>query len=428
MKLGQAFARAFRRIYVRPPEPIPPEHRRLLWLVGAGSIIANYDVSLYGMALLQIQTSFGLPENRIADVNAMFRLGVLPAMLLAYMADIVGRRLLLLVTLAGATVATLWTSFAQSTEEFILAQLLARAFIYTEELICVVVIAEEFNERVRGWGLGALGALGGLGAGLAAVAFAFVGLLPYGWRALYFLGAFPLLYLLWLRRRLPETKRFKAEAQSRELWRPLIALFTNYPGRMTLLILMAIPAAFASANIVTFQSKFLQATHGWHPAQVSTMVVVGGLVAILGATTAGTLSDRFGRRVVLSAALVAFVVSFAAFYGFASGPILVPLWIVGIFAFLMCDVLIGALSAELFPTSHRTLASAVRYLFWILAGSLSLYLEGPIYDMFESHGRAVALLLLPAPLALIPIWFLPEPAQKSLEDVSAERIVETKIA
>jgi putative MFS transporter len=421
MTIAQVLGRAFRRIYVRPPEPIPPEHRRLLWLVGAGTLIANYDVSLYGMALQQIQTSFGIAENRIADVNAMFRLGVLPALALAYAADIVGRRLMLLLTLAGATLATVWTSFAQSTGEFVTAQLLARAFIYTEELICVVVIAEEFNERVRGWGIGALGALGGIGAGSAAGAFAAVDLLPYGWRALYFLGAIPLLYVLWLRRRLRETKRFIAAEHRHELLRPLIALFANYPGRMALLTAMALPAAFASANVVTFQSKFLQSAHGWHPAQVSVLVIVGGVVAILGATTAGTLSDRFGRRAVLSAAILVFVACFGLFYGAAGGAVIVPLWIAGIFAFLMCDVLIGALSAELFPTSHRSLASAVRYVFWILAGSLSLYLEGALHDRVGSHGAAVALLLLPAPLALIPIWFLPEPARKSLDDVAAER-------
>jgi MFS family permease len=421
MKPGQLFARAFRRIYVRPPEPIPPEHRRLLWLVGAGTIIANYDVTLYGMALLQIQTTFGIAENRIADVNALFRLGVLPAMALAYMADIIGRRLLLLATLAGATVATVWTSFAQTTEEFIIAQLLARAFIYTEELICVVVIAEEFNERVRGWGIGALGALGALGAGLGAIAFAAVNVLPYGWRALYFLGALPLLYVLWLRRRLPETKRFAAVRGERQLWRPLIGLITNYPGRLALLIVMALPAAFASANIVTFQSKFLQSEHGWQPAQVTVMVVIGGIIGVLGATTAGTLSDRYGRRAVLTCAILTLMVCFICFYGVVSGPLLIPFWIAGIFAFLMCNVLFDALSAELFPTSHRSIASAVRYFFWIMAGSLALYLEGPLYDIVGSHGAAVALLILPAPLTLIPLWFLPEPAMKSLDDIAAER-------
>jgi MFS family permease len=421
MSISQTLSRAFYRIYVRPPEPIPPEHQRLLWLVGAGTLIANYDVTLYGMTLQQIQTTFGIPENEVASVNAIFRLGVLPALLLSYMADVIGRRLLLLTTLAGGCVATIWTSFAQSTEEFIAAQLVARAFIYTEELVCVVVIVEELNERVRGWGIGALGALGAAGAGLGAAVFGAVNILPYGWRALYFLGALPLLYILWLRRKLPETKRFQSAEHRSEVLRPLMALFANYPGRMALFIGMSLPAAFAAANISSFQSKFLQSAHGWQPWQVGLMVMTGGLIAVLGATSAGGLSDRLGRRTVLTGAILIFVVCFGSFYGFASGFAIIPLWIGGIFAFLMCDVLIGGMTAELFPTSHRSLASAVRYFFWIMAGALALFLEGPLYDRFGNHGTAIALLMLPAPLAIIPIWFLPEPAKKSLEDVAAER-------
>jgi MFS family permease len=184
---------------------------------------------------------------------------------------------------------------------------------------------------------------------------------------------------------------------------------------------MALPAAFASANIVTFQSKYLQSEHGWQPAQVTIMVVIGGIIGVLGATTAGTLSDRYGRRAVLTCAILTLMVCFICFYGLVSGPLLIPFWIAGIFAFLMCNVLFDALSAELFPTSHRSIASAVRYFFWIMAGSLALYLEGPLYDIVGSHGAAVALLILPAPLSLIPLWFLPEPAKKSLDDIAAER-------
>jgi len=421
MSIGKALSRAFYRIYARPPEPIPPEHQRLLLLVGAGTLIANYDVTLYGMTLQQIQDTFGIAENEVAGVNAIFRLGVLPALLLSYMADVIGRRLLLLTTLAGGCVATIWTAFTQSTEEFILAQLVARAFIYTEELVCIVVIVEELNERVRGWGIGALGALGAAGAGLGAGVFGAVNILPYGWRALYFIGALPLLYILWLRRNLPETKRFQRGEHHKEILRPLIALFTSYPGRMALFIAISLPAAFAAANIASFQSKFLQSAHGWRPWQVGLMVMTGGLIAVLGATSAGGLSDRLGRRTVLTGAILLFVVCFGSFYGFASGLAIIPLWIGGIFALLMCDVLIGGMTAELFPTSHRSLASAVRYFFWILAGALALFLEGPLYDYFGNHGTAIAVLMLPAPLAIIPIWFLPEPAKKSLEDVAAER-------
>ena len=96
----------FRRIYVRPPEPIPREHRNLLLLVGAAYFIAGYDVNIYGFAAKQIQQSFAIREEDIGIVIAIFRLGAVPALALAYLADRIGRRNLLMVTLAGAAVTT----------------------------------------------------------------------------------------------------------------------------------------------------------------------------------------------------------------------------------------------------------------------------------------------------------------------------------
>src|SRR5205085_10910289 len=95
-------------------------------------------------------------------------------------------------------------------------------------------------------------------------------------------------------------------------------------------------------------------------------------------------------------------------------------WVLAIYADLTCTVLIGGLTAELFPTSHRALAAGIRYLCAILIGALGFLVEGSLFDRFASHGEAIALMLIPAPLALLPIWFLPEPAAKALEVIAPE--------
>jgi putative MFS transporter len=421
MSLLQAFARAFRRIYIRPPEPIPPEHRRLLLLVGVGSFFSNYDLNVYGFAMPQIQAGLFIAEDEISTLNAIFRMGVIPALGLTYLADLIGRRTLLLITLAGAILATLATGFSQTVEQFLIAQTLARVCIYTEEMLSIVIIAEEFSERTRGWGIGALAALGAIGAGSASIVFAFVNYLPYGWRALYVVGAFPLVWLLWARRRLPETKRFERSIARGSPWTPFVELLSAYPGRLALTIAATVPFSFGIANAVIFFSKVLQSTHAWTPGQVATLTVLAGSIAIMGTLLAGALSDRYGRRFVLSLMIGVCIVSFFLFYAWASGPWLVLFWITGIFSYLAIDALVSALTAEMFPTSHRSVASGLRLLCGIVAGSIALVLEGTLYAQFESHPAAIALLILPAPLAIIPIWFLPEPARRSLEDVSAER-------
>lgn len=95
--------------------------------------------------------------------------------------------------MVGYTLLTGATAFAPDAGTFVAFQFLARAVSIAETLIAVVVIAEEFPPKHRGWGIGALGAIHACGAGLAALAFGFVDVLPHGWRDLYLVGLGPLL-------------------------------------------------------------------------------------------------------------------------------------------------------------------------------------------------------------------------------------------
>jgi len=409
-----------RRLYVRPPEPIPTDQGRLLVLVGAAYFIAGYDVNIYGFALRQIQQTFQIPEQDIGLVIVLFRLGIIPALALAWLADRIGRRKLLMITLAGAALSTVWTAFAQSLTEFIVAQTIARIFIYTEEILCMVVIAEEFSERTRGWAAGQLGALEALGGGAAALVFAFVEMLPFGWRAIYAFGAIPLLWLVWARRSLPETRRFQERDQTEKI-KPFTSLMTNYPGRLALLVCLCVLFGLAVGATVPLASAYLQGTHQWQPWQVSALTLGAGFVSILGTTTAGALSDRFGRRLIIAVTVMASAISFALFYNWASGIWLVLTWTTALFSILAANVLMTALGAELFPTSHRSLAASIRMMAALFGGLLGLLVERELFMLYGNHGPAIATLALVAPLCLVPVWFLPEPAQKTLEEISAAR-------
>ncbi|MBI1211041.1 MAG: MFS transporter [Alphaproteobacteria bacterium] len=403
------------------PGAITADQRRVLWLVGVALLLEAYDVALYALAAPQIQKAFGITEGEVGLVIFYFRLGVIPALVLAYLADVFGRRNMLMVTAAGTTVATLATAFSQDLNQFLIAQTSARVFGYAETMLCYVVIAEEFDERMRGWATGTLGALGAAGTGVAALVFSTVTLLPFGWRALFFLGAGPLLWLLWARRRLPETRRFAQRKVAATYLAPLQNLIRAYPIRLFLVITMTVPLSFASAPAVILTPKFLQSTHGWAPWQVTALILTAGLLALAGALVVGSLSDRIGRRAVLSIAVLVGVPSLASFYTWADGPWLVVFWILTIFADLTAAILIGGMAAELFPTSHRALAAGIRYLASILAGALGFLVEAALYTHTGNHGDAIALMMIPAPLVLLPIWMLPEPAAKSLETVAPER-------
>ncbi len=408
---------------------LDPRQWRVLGLLAAAELFDNYDLGLMSLALLQIQQGLGIPEAEIAGVTAVVRLGVLPAFALAVLADRYGRRRLLLLTILGFTLCTFATAFAQDATQYMALQFLARMFVYGETMLAVVVVTEELAARDRGWGIGMLGALGALGHGLASILFGFIEVLPYGWRALYALGAAPLVLLAWFRRGLPETRRFEDHRDRSTtgngalagLLAPVTALLRMYPGRMTALCLAIVPFEFVVMTAGTFMAKTLQETHGYEPWAVTTLYLLGGALGIAGNLFAGAVSDRLGRRRVMA---VGSVVMGFAIYGFYNGQSwLVPVaWIAMIFAMTGMGVLFKAVGTELFPTSHRSTASGVRAIVGTLGGIAGLALEGTLYEVTGSHAAAITMTL---PVLLLPPLVLslaiPETAARELEDIAPER-------
>jgi putative MFS transporter len=381
-------------------------------------------MALVGLALPQIQADLGVAEQDAGPLVAAVRLGAVGALVLALAADRVGRRKLLLATILGFTACTTLTAFARTAGEFMGLQFCARACITAEEVVAIVVVAEELAARTRGWGLGVLAVFGALGHGLAAAAYAFVAVLPFGWRALYALGALPLLILAWIRRGLRETRRFEAQRNARDaaggasLLQPVRDLVAVYPGRLLALVSAVGTFGFISATALSFVSKTLQEVHGYAPHQVTLLVLGGGALAIASYPLAGVLSDRFGRRRVVVGGLLALAVGTVCFYN-ASGLALPPAWVAMMFGFMGCDVLFGALGSELFPTSYRATASAVRMIALAAGGALGLLVEGLLYPLAGSHAGTITWMAPASAVAVLVVALsIPETAVRELEEIA----------
>ncbi len=399
--------------------------RRTVAVLGTANLIDSYDIAIMGLALPQIQQGLGIEEQEVGTVGAVVRLGVLPAVFLTLLADTFGRRRLLLITILAFTLATFVTAFSRSAAEFATLQFLARTFIAAEGMLAVVVIAEEFRARHRGWGIGILSAMGTLGHGLAALVFSTIHYLPYGWRALYVLGVVPLLLIAWFRRSLRETRRFRSlrehsPAAWQEAARPVRRLLQLYPGRLVALCAALFPLAFVLDTSLIFVSKTLQEVHGYSPGHVTLLFLCMGAAAPIGNLLAGVVGDRWGRKRVLTAGLLVNGLSIFAFYQ------LEGIWVPLAFASMLLSLnivspLFAALGAELFSTSFRSTASGVRQVVATMGGATGLMVEGWLYGMLGSHGAAITTMLLLLPIApLMVVLFLPETAKRELEEIAPE--------
>jgi len=411
------------RLFGKPP-PFSRRQWRVFGIVATAGFFDNYDRVLLSLALKQVQKGLGIAERQLGAMLSTIRLGYLLSLMITPFADVFGRRRLLLYTIIGYTVFTGVSALAPSRAYFVTFQILARAFAGAEATIALVILIEEVEAGVRGWAVGYLGALTAVGGGLAAGVFAFVNVIPFGWRGLFTVALIPLVLIIPLRRALPESQRFEREKllglRPTNILQPLTALFKLYPTRLSMLIAVVFLANIGSSSAGAFLPKYLQEAHHWSPGQVSSLFIFAGALGILGNIVAGRLSDRLGRR-TMGGAFLFLAPVFAMLVFTTTSNWVVPFWILDLFFDTASATILAAYSAELFPTSYRSTAGSALSVAGTAGGALGLFLESVLYGVTGSHWIAIRYLTAFWMISPIIIFiFFPETAGRELEDISPE--------
>jgi len=407
----------------RVPAEVGQRELRVLGFVTFALLFEHYDTSLLGNALKFIKEDLGILESDLGYFQMMIRLGALPAFLVIPFVDRMGRRRLFLVSLIGMSVGTILTAFSQTAVQFVACQMITRTFVLTASAVAVVIVAEELPASARGWGIGMLAAVSAIGHGMGAAVFGAIDSLPYGWRSLYAFGVVPLLLLPIFRRRIEETSRFKAhQAATGEAgshwWSPLWDFARTHPRRAAGMAVLASTASLGHIVVVSFTGYFVLEYHGWEAYELSLMVIAAGAVGIAGNVVAGRMADRVGRRVVGFAFLAVFPLGAWLFYN-GPGWSLPILWGLLVFIMMGGNVIIRALSSELFPTSHRGTSTGVLVLMETLGAALGLFILGLLQQRSGDLSVLIPTISVATVFAGLMLFLFPETRQQELESISA---------
>ena len=408
---------------------VPDIDRRLLNLLGLVSLalfFEQYDASLLSSALKYIAEDLGMAESELGRNMGAIRLGALPALLILPLADRLGRRRIFLASVLGYSLTTCATAFMGSPAAFVAMQMACRTFMVAAAATSVVIITEEFPAGHRGWAIGMMGALAACGHGFGAGVFSTIETLPYGWRTLYFFGLVPLALLPALGRNISETRRYQLYRAEQEAsgnrpaswWKPLLSLATVYPARTLGVTLMALISALAAASVFQFYGYYILTDHGWSPGRLATMVILAGAVGVIGSVAAGHLADRFGRRVVASGFMFLFPVAVWCFFR-GSGWMLPVGWMMIVFMWMACEVMLKAFATELFPTSYRGTSAGWAHFVQTIGWTAGLWLLGANRERWGGIAEATSWLSLLALVGAVAVLFLPETRHRELEDISS---------
>jgi putative MFS transporter len=397
--------------------PLAAEDRRLLALLSLAIFFEGYGRSAISVLLPTIGAGLGVPAPELSFALAAITAGSLGVLVLGELADRFGRRRLLLASVLlyavlGATSATAGTLVV-----LVLWQSAARMFQEGALSAATVIAVEEMPAAHRGIAQGVLGTVNSVGSGLTALLLGFVALIPGGWRGVCALNATPLLLLPFLRRTVPESRRWMRAEHPRRRFVP-----RGYRRRMAAALVVVFLAMSYDVAGFAFTTYWPMVHHGWSAPQTSSLIVIAGGLGLPGFWVGGRLTDRAGRRVSAVVFFVGLALAEALF--FQGGP--TALW-PAFMAMVFCQAgkitVIRSWTPEIFPTSFRGTAAG-----WLAAGSTlgamaGLAAAGLMGRVLDDMGLALTIIAIAGVAAAAVAWTcLPETGGLELEVASPEPV------
>lgn len=397
------------------------EHKFLLMVLGFTAFFDGFDRGIIQVALPQIRETFELSQSQMSLWLMVIYIGALPAVFVTRLADKIGRKQLLLFSIVGYMVATAATALAPSIMWFVAAQFVARLFLNAEHALVLTLAAEELPARSRGFGFGYLAMQLALGFGTGSLVYG--GLMEpngVGWQWMYVLSLPPLLMIGWLRRRLPESKRFETARDSGMLAANWREIFRGETKKWLILLCSTAFLLELATHAGVFTIDFLQEDRGLSATASNFMLVLAGLPGIPAMIVAGNLSDRYGRRVVGCTFAVVSGFGAVGFFWLPGGiPVLYVCMTVMLAGQLGAGPVLATYAAELFPTSLRGQAGSWGKIAAVGGQAASFGIGGLLITVFGGlPGAATALMAGPLLAVLLFATMFPDTHGRELEETS----------
>jgi len=370
-----------------------------------GWTLDAFDFFVLIFVLVPIATDFGRSIPAIAlTITASLATRPVGAFLFGLLADRYGRRKLLMANIVFYSLMEVLSGLAHSYPVFFVLRLLYGVGMGGNWGVGASLAMESVPTRWRGVVSGLLQSGYAMGNVLAATAYYTV--YPrWGWRAMFFVGAFPALLTLFICIKVEEPEAWH---QVRTDWATYrAAIFRNTRVFLYLVALMAM-MNFISHGTQDMYPTFLQRQRHFNVHATSIITLISMIGAILGGLTFGHFSDRLGRRrSMVTAALLAVTT--------------IPLWLLApnqplivLGAFLMQFMVQGAWGVipahinELSPIQLRGFFPGLAYQFGVLIASSIGYFEAVLGEHFSyatSMGFLAAAVLL---IGAVVIWSGPK--------------------
>jgi MFS family permease len=382
--------------------------RRTMLATGGGWALDAFDVQVYSFVIPALTAAWSLSkgEGGILATSTLL-MSALGGWITGALCDRFGRVRMLQVTILWFAFFTFLCGFTSNFAELLICRGLQGLGFGGEWAAGSVLMGEVIRARYRGRAVGVVQASWHVGWGVAAIAFAAsFSLLPphYAWRAMFWAGIVPALFVLYVRRAVAEPAVFARAVNGQERGaapRWLEIFLPAYLPRIILCVLVAAGMQGGYYALSTWLPTYLKTVQGLSVLNTSgsLLVIIAG--AWCGCVTGAHLADAIGRKktfmlFAVAASAVAFLYTHLPIGETATLLLGFPLGFCanGIFAPM------GPFLTELFPTRIRGAAQGFCFNAGRAVGALFPMLVGYLGDWIPL-GQAIGLFTVAAYAVLI---------------------------
>lgn len=407
-----------------PPDPMTGGQVRTIATLSLLMALAEYASSLLSQTVDFVAKTYSASDAQLGVVTAVTRIGNLIVLVGGPLADRVGRRRLLLSTVAFVLICSALSAAAPTLPSWGFLQVLVNGGTNLAFLVGLIAAVEEAPEGSRTYTIAIVGIAGGLGFVLGALLLPVADLHPEAWRGLYAVAALGLLFLPSASRNLRETKRFEAlVARQAARGRLSEVVDRRYGGRFAMMCVAGFLLNLFFAPQWQFTNRYLGDERGFSGLGILILrTVTQAAPALVAAYVGGRLAESRGRRPVARQGLLLGAAAAVAF--FLGGGVV--LWLALAMATVGLSVAGPSLSAfttELFPTEVRGTAGAGLTIVNVLGSATGLLVAGYLAAPLGSLGAGIAVTAIgPLIVAVFLIRYLPEAKGLLLDEVSPSEV------
>jgi len=383
---------------------------RAFWAAYLGWALDAMDSMLYSVCILAIMKEFSLNTAQGGLLaSATFFAAGFGSWMYGIMADKIGRRNSLMISILTYSLATGACGFAQTVTQLAILRVIVGFGVGGEWGTGAALVSETWPTKYRAKVLGFVQSGFAVGYMLGALIAAFV-LPAWGWRYVFFIGVLPALITLWIRSGVEETDHFvemkkdlkEGKAKRQGFIEKFGELWTRRYIKSTIGIML-----YGAFSLFAWYAIF-----SWLPGYLGMPVEKGGaglsifksnmwvieiqVGALLGYVGFGFFADLMGRKKATIFYLLAFAVMVPIFVYIRQ-----PMWLLvagPLLAFFGYGYIAGygTIAAELYPTRIRATAQGFIYGCGRLSSGIAPYIVGLLAINYGLGGGFMV-----APVALV---------------------------